>query len=80
MRFNDGQLVTLAAAGVTAWGGTTWGLTSMIPAVGPIGAPIATIGLGVILVTMNPATGTVGKVVEGIGYGLVAVGALELAG
>lgn len=80
MRFNDSQLVTLAAAGVTAWGGTSWGLTQMIPAVGPVGAPIATIALGAILVMMNPASGTVGKVVEGVGFGLVAIGALELAG
>lgn len=78
MRFDDSKLVVLASAGLTAWAGTRYGLTAMIPAVGPVGAPIATIALGVVLVTMLRAGGTLGQVVEGVGYGLVAVGALEL--
>ena len=79
-RFDDTKLVTAAAAGATAWAGTRYGLTSMIPGVGPVTAPIATVILGVILAAGGFGSGTIGNVVEGVGYGLVTIGALELAG
>ena len=76
---NEQRVMVAAAAGLTAFAGTRFGLIKMIPAIGPIPAAAATIAVGVLLCAWVSKAGTVGAALEGIGYGLVAVGALELA-
>jgi hypothetical protein len=70
----------LVAAGVAGgmFVASRFGLVKLIPAVGPVSAPIATIALGVVVSTWLAKDGTLGAVVEGAGYGLIAIGVAEL--
>ena len=79
LRMNEQRVMVAAAAGLTAFAGTKFGLIKMIPAIGPVPAAAATIAICVLLSAWVSKSGTMGAALEGIGYGLVAVGALELA-
>ena len=78
MRLHEAQAVKAVAAGATAFAATKYGLAAMVPALGPVGAPIVTIAIGVALAVFLDHSGTVGDVVEGAGYGLIIVGVFEL--
>lgn len=77
-RVNESNAVTAVAAGATAFAGTRFGLTAMIPALGPVGAPFVLIGLGAALATVFSRGGVTGDALEGVGYGLIVTGVLEL--
>lgn len=70
----------LIAAGVAGgvFAASRFGLVKLIPAVGPVSAPIATIALGVVVSAWLAKDGTLGAVIEGAGYGLIAIGVAEL--
>jgi hypothetical protein len=78
MPLNERRLLVAAGTAAAVFGASRFGLVKLIPAVGPVSAPIATIGLGVILAAWVAKDGTLGAVVEGAGYGLIAIGVAEL--
>jgi len=75
---NERRVLIAAGTAGGVFVASRFGLLKLIPAVGPVSAPIATIGLGVILAAWLAKDGTLGAVVEGAGYGLIAVGVAEL--
>jgi hypothetical protein len=75
---NERRLLVSAGVAVGVFGASRFGLVKLIPAIGPISAPIATIGLGVVLASWVAKEGTLGAVIEGAGYGLIAIGVAEL--
>ena len=76
---DERRVIVAAGAGLVAFAGTKYGVTKMIPNVGPVPAAAATIVLGLVLAAWIDKPGTSGAIIEGIGIGLVAIGALELA-
>ena len=76
---DERRLMVAAAAGLTAYAGTKYGILKMIPAVGPVPAAAATIVVGIVLAAWVEKSGTAGALIEGVGVGLVTIGALELA-
>jgi hypothetical protein len=70
-------IVSLGVAG-GVFAASRFGLVKLIPPVGPISAPIATIALGVIVASWLAKEGTLGAIIEGAGYGLIAIGVAEL--
>ena len=78
MRVHQPQLTTAIAAGATVFVASRYGLLKMIPAIGPAGAGVVTILLGLAIAVLPSWEGTTGDVTEGIGYGLIAAGVLEL--
>jgi hypothetical protein len=75
---NERRLTIAAGVAAGVFGASRFGLVKLIPAVGPVSAPIATIALGVIVSSWLAKEGTVGAVIEGVGYGLIAIGIAEL--
>lgn len=78
LRLHESEAVTALSAGATVFAASRFGLLAMIPAAGPLGAPLVTIAIGVAIAVLWDGEGSLGDVTEGIGYGLIAAGVLEL--
>jgi hypothetical protein len=78
MPLNERRVIIAGGVAAGVFVSSKFGLLKLIPSIGPVPAPIATIAVGVLLSAWLAKDGTVGAVIEGVGYGLVAIGVAEL--
>jgi hypothetical protein len=75
---HQSEIVTGAAAGVTAFVVIKQGLIGKLPAVGPVTQPFMAILVGLAVVAVFDGGGDAGDVARGVAYGFIAAGAAAL--